>query len=146
MRTAAVIILGVFAASTGQAQPSTPTQLLNLACNGQAAYTDANFERDKDGHYKDDTEVQASGRIRLRVDGASVRVKLPSTLPGGDAWRDADEVVVNADQISGRVKINLLSRSRFVVNRHSGDIELKGALRFNGVCEKAPDDSAPAKF
>jgi len=81
----------------------------------------------------------------LRIEGGAVQVRLPSGVPGRDGWRAAEGVEVTPDKISGKVKIGLISRDRFSVDRHTGDIDMMGGSIFSGKCEKEPDESTPAK-
>lgn len=140
-----LVSLAAVAAWPAQAQPEVAT-VLNLTCSGQGAFTIANFEKDDQGRYKDDKRVQVEGRVRVRVSGEQVSIRMPATMPGGDAWRTASSVQIDADQIRGRFQAGLLSTAAFNINRRSGDIDIKGPVRFDGTCEKAPDESAPAKF
>lgn len=127
------------------AQDAAPAAF-NLSCPGRGAFVIPNLEKDEQGHYKSDKRVQTEGRTRVRVNGEAVSVRLPSTMPGGDTWLNASKVEIDGDHISGQVRTGLVGVAKFRIDRRTGDIDVAGSVRFDGTCEKAPDESAPAKF
>lgn len=127
--------------TSAAAQAPAPSNLV-LSCQGRATFRIPNLDWDKEKQqYGDDKRVDTAGRVGLKIQDGAVKVRLPSGVPGGGSWRDANHVEISAEAISGRV----LS-ARFSVDRRTGDIEMSGGLAFSGNCEKAPDETAPTKL
>jgi len=142
MRLVATGLILAASAWTPTAAQTPPPASLQLVCDGRATFKIPNLDWDKEKkQFGDDRRVDTAGRVGLKIEGPAVKVRLPSGVPGGGGWRDADRVVVNPDSIQGRV-----GGATFNVDRHTGSIEMTGRLAFSGSCEKAPDETAPAKF
>jgi hypothetical protein len=123
-------------------QPGSTATSLVLTCEGHVSFVLPNLDYDAEKHqYGDDKRVDTKGRLGLKLHDGAVTVRLPSGVPGGGAWRDADHVEVTPEEIRGRVL-----GARFTVDRHTGDIEMNGRPSFSGNCEKAADESGPTKF
>lgn len=140
----AVLCLGSAASASEPAQEAAPPTL-NLSCTGRGVYVVTNLERDENGRCKDDKRGETEGRARVKVTGGSVAVRLPGTMPGGDTWRDLTNVQIDADRISGKFRFGFFPAS-VRIDRRTGDIDITGGARFDGNCEKAPDENAPPKF
>lgn len=140
----AVLCLAPAASAAEPGQDASPPTL-NLSCAGRGVYVVTNLERDENGRFKDDKRVETEGRARVKVTGAAVAVRLPGTMPGGDTWRDLTNVQIDADRISGKFRLGFFPAS-VRIDRRTGDIDITGGARFDGTCEKAPDENAPPKF
>lgn len=127
--------------ASAQEAPTT----LNLTCSGRGVYTVPNLDRDEMGKFKDDERFETEGRTRVRVTGNTVSVRLPSTMPGGQAWREMTDVRIDEDQISGKLRLSLFP-TRVRIDRRTGDIDISGTVSFDGICEKAPDETGAPKF
>lgn len=90
----------------------------------------------------------------MRIDGASTsgKVKLPAALippisRGKDGWWDFTSLSVSDETIRGQISLNVLNHPSVVIDRHTGDIDVKGlGMRFNGSCERAPEEAESRKF
>jgi hypothetical protein len=140
----AALSVGSAASAAEPAQEPAPSTF-NLTCAGRGVYVVPNLERDENGRYKDDKRVETEGRARVKVTGAAVAVRLPGTMPGGDTWRELTNVQIDADRISGKFRLGFFPAS-VRIDRRTGDIDITGGARFDGNCEKAPDENAAPKF
>ena len=80
-------------------------------------------------------------RVLFEMADGAARLHLPSALVtavhGGDAdgWWPVSDLRVEEDAISGRIRINLVNKPSFRIDRVNGDIELNGLMPFRGQCE-----------
>ena len=89
-------------------------------------------------------------RLMVEVKDGAARVRLPPALVtavnsgGEDGWWTATELKITDETITGRLRLNLVNKPGFRIDRLTGDIELGGAYPFTGTCEKA--ESVQRKF
>jgi hypothetical protein len=140
---AAIAVVATSPALAATEGSSTP---ISLSCDGHGAFLIPNLDKDEDGQFKSAKRGEAQGRVRLRISEDAIQLRLPATMPGGDAWKTAEGVTITPERFSGKVRLGLISSIHFVVDRHTGDIDVTGSVQFGGSCEKAPDEGAPAKF
>ncbi len=128
MGLAAIAVFGLAAAA--HAQEPAPALSLRLTCQGHVTFTIPNLDWDKEKQqYGDDKRVDTGGQLGLRIQDGAVKVRLPSAVPGGGDWRDANHVAITPETIQGRLR-----GVQFEVDRRTGDIEMKGPVRFSGTC------------
>jgi hypothetical protein len=92
--------------------------------------------------------------LRIRIDdgGATGKVKLPRALipaisKGKEGWWDFVQLAVGDDAIRGQISLNVLNHPKIVIDRRTGDVDLKGlGETFGGSCEKAPETPNERKF
>lgn len=91
--------------------------------------------------------------MRIRLDGSGGgKLKLPASLIppisiGKDGWWDFVKLDVDSEAIRGQISLNLLNKPRVLIDRHTGDIDMRGlGMRFQGSCERAPEGSSERKF
>lgn len=149
----------LFAYSPAAAQEAEP---LSLVCEGVANYpvsstSTANISTSygESAYGSETTTARGSSRemLRLETDGAAGRIKPPMAmlppLRGGDkdGWWKLADLDVSDDRISGKFSLNLINKPRVVIDRRTGDIDLKGfLLSFNGTCRRAPEEPTERKF
>lgn len=91
-------------------------------------------------------------RVRISESGAAGQVKLPRALippisVGKEGWWDFVKLEVGEDAIRGQISVNLVNKPKIVIDRRTGDIDLKGfGGSFSGTCEKAPEQPEERKF
>lgn len=80
------------------------------------------------------------------VDGAA-RLHLPSALVTAvhsgdtDGWWPVSDLRVTDDAISGRLRLNIVNKPSFRIDRVNGDIELNGLMPFRGQCESTAGEA-----
>ena len=132
---------------------------LELVCIGQATTietrsTFGSIQGDNggsaDGSMTSYGKARTSERVRLKIDEAgSSSIKLPPIMippissGGKDTWWPIIELVATDASIKASYRLNVLNKAHMVIDRHSGDIDLKGlGFRYSGTCElqqEAPD-------
>lgn len=135
---------------------------LDLICHGVAVHTESTQSF---GSVQRSDGLSASGdettfrkarseeSLRVRVDASGAgKIKPPSTLlppisRGKDGWWDLEGLTVTDDAIRGKYSLNILNHPTVLIDRHNGDIDMRGlGLRFTGTCEKAPEEAGARKF
>lgn len=127
---------------------ATSAPNLNLSCTGATLVQDGSAVtlRDNRGY-----EVEATGTgsgvgsvsftVRLQIRDGVGRMNVPNAATGGmrgDAgWFPVKDLIVNDDEITGKVRLALLSTSRFSIDRRTGGITTSGG--FSGTCQKEDD-------
>ena len=99
-------------------------------------------------------QVRSAASVRVRISAAgSGTIKPPATLTppisrgSQDGWWELSDVVVTADAIRGKYALNMLNHPSVLIDRHTGDIDIKGwDERFNGNCDRAPVVPQAKKF
>lgn len=93
-------------------------------------------------------------QFRVEVSEVGGRVKVPRVmvpqLNGGgtpDGWTLKD-VEIGEDRITAQFSFNALNRPKVIIDRRSGEIDIKGsyAFSFNGTCEASAIDPEARKF
>lgn len=141
---------------------SAHAEALNLVCQGTALHVETSVSTasayDNHGNYAsgDATNfrnARSEERFRVQLDGSGTgRVRPPVTLNppisrGKGGWWDLEQLTVTDNEIRGRYSLNMLNHPSVVIDRKTGDISVKGmGLRFDGTCEKAPDEPEGRKF
>ena len=80
-------------------------------------------------------------RVLFEMADGAARLHLPSALVtavhSGDAdgWWPVSDLRVTDDAISGRLRLNIVNKPSFRIDRFNGDIELNGLMPFRGQCE-----------
>jgi len=128
---------------------------LDLVCRGTITSTEqvaAETSVRQDGKWTTatttmDQRVQSDGTVRVQLaeDGAQGRVRLPRGLTpmvsrGKEGWWDLMKLRVTDDAIRGELSLNWLNKPKLVIDRRTGDIDMRllGGS-FAGICERAPD-------
>jgi hypothetical protein len=136
---------------------------LELVCNGEAVKAEVESTsgalRNSDGdtataHMDRVSKVRSSQRFRFRFeDDGTGAVKVPGALVpsinagGKDGWWPLIGVVMTDADIHGGFALNFINKPKFVIDRRTGDVDLKGAgLRFSGACERVTDAAEARKF
>ena len=157
------IALGAIAVASVLAGPAiAQAEALDLICEGTALHTETT---ETFAQATSSSGVSASGDattfrrarttevMRIHLDGnGRGKLKLPASLIppisiGKDGWWDFVKLDVSEDAIRGKISLNVLNRPRVLIDRHTGDIDMRGlGMRFQGACEKAPDVATERKF
>jgi hypothetical protein len=135
---------------------------LELVCQGTALHTEASetfadasnsYGGSASGSATTFHRERSAETMRIRLDGqGGGRLKLPASLIppisiGKDGWWDFVQLDVTDDAIHGEISLNLINKPKVVIDRHTGDIDMRGyRIRFQGSCERAPDAAAEKKF
>jgi len=132
---------------------------IDLICHGTALQTEstqtfASIEGDNGSATGSATtyrKARSSETMRVKLDGQGAgKLKLPASLIppisiGKEGWWDFVKLDVDEDAIRGQISLNVLNRPRVIIDRHTGDIDLRGlGMRFQGSCERA--DVTDRKF
>ncbi|MBB4858333.1 hypothetical protein HNO88_001652 [Novosphingobium chloroacetimidivorans] len=99
------------------------------------------------------TQEHFDASLMLQLDGNSGQIRLPKKLipplhsRGQDDWWQLDNVVIGADTISARYRLNGLNKPRLTVDRRSGRITVVGSgdYAFRGSCDLV-DDAQQRRF
>jgi hypothetical protein len=135
--------------------------MLNLICRGsgianKSESANINTYDPKTKKYTTTTAQSSSkepfnGVAVVEIAGHMGRIKLPEPMipplnTRDDGWFKIKELVVNEDEITGKVTINFLNSKTLRIDRHSGLMTIEGGgSSFSGQCE-AVDRAAPKKF
>jgi len=90
-----------------------------------------------------------TGSGYVEISNGTARIKLPKAMVpllsgDSDGWFPIEGFFMNANEITGTVRINFLNKPKLRIDRGSGQISLEGGLGdFIGQCDKV--DSNPAK-
>ena len=85
-------------------------------------------------------------RVLFEMSDGAARLHLPSSLVtavhGGDTdgWWPVSDLRVSDEAISGRIRINIVNKPAFRIDRVDGDIELNGLMPFHGQCESTAEE------
>jgi hypothetical protein len=85
---------------------------------------------------------QFGDQMDIDIDAGTVRVRVPRRmlpkLHGGEGgWFDVGELLIGADEITGKVKLNFNEHPNLRIDRRSGSVALDGKVgSFAGQCEK----------
>lgn len=154
LHSLAAVAALVVAPSAAAAEP------LSLVCHGKATRTestttfasvqgDANLSGESSTFWKARSEEMV--RVRIAEDGTGM-IKPPQYLRpkisvGRDGWWDLKPVEITDDQIKGAFSFNVLNHPSVVIDRHTGDIDIRGlGMTFSGSCEKAAEAPENRKF
>lgn len=100
---------------------------INLTCEGSSMVGGGILDRGP--------PTQRSYVVQVRVTEPNVMILLPS--PGGGItsdWQEAEQVLITDDQITGKLRTSVISKSKFTIDRRSGVMTSSGG--FTGVCRK----------
>ncbi|NEX93368.1 hypothetical protein [Caulobacter sp. 17J65-9] len=141
------------------AGPASAEEALNLVCQGTARYSVSESTSISTGYGNPSASASTSRtersdeRMRIQLDGPAGRVKPPRAIVPGlssgdqDGWWPLTDLTVTEDRIEGRFRFNMLYKPRFVIDRRTGDIDLKSLdIGFNGTCERAAEEPKARKF
>lgn len=95
--------------------------------------------------------ARSTAKVRLQIaNEQTAAIKLPPALippvhsGGVDSWWPIADLAMSDMKISGTFRLNFINKGRFVVDRHTGDIEIVAfGSGFTGSCQKA--QTAPAE-
>lgn len=136
---------------------------LELVCSGEAVKAEVESTSGALRNSEGDTvtaqmnrisKVHSNQRFRFKFedDGAGA-VKVPGPLVpsinsgGKDGWWPLVGVVMTDADIRGGFVLNVLNKPKFVIDRRTGEIDLKGSgMRFSGACERSTDTPEERKF
>jgi len=133
---------------------------LELACDGIAVNTAAQTTfgsattgagETVNGSATTYGRARSTARVRLQIaNEQTAAIKLPPALippvhsGGVDSWWPVADLSMTDMQITGTFRLNFINKGRFVVDRHTGDIEIVAFISgFTGSCQKA--EIAPAE-
>lgn len=126
-------------------------QALFLACPGVASYSDEMTTQSSPGELPTATTSvnrTSPSSAAFRLDGDKAMLQLPSaiipnlTFGGKSGWWPVDELAFQATEITGRIKINPISRPRFTINRRSGAIRISSlGGSFEGACQRQAEQN-----
>lgn len=136
---------------------------LSLVCRGEARYVEdestTGSTTGADGYPKTATydsarNVRSPERFRFEIDEAGSgrvkppRVQIPLLKSGGrDGWWTLASVAVTDTEIRAQYAFNPFNKPRVQIDRRTGEVEIVGfRFTFAGMCETAPDETAPRKF
>lgn len=136
---------------------------LSLTCPGTGTHIETeqtvgsasnSFGGQASGSAETYRQASVRERLRVRLRGVEAEVKVPRVLipavnrSGTDGWFKVTDVVVSDAKIEGRFALNVFNKPRLVIDRHTGDIDVKGSFgfSFSGTCEKAEDEPTATKF
>ena len=155
-------IMLLIAAATITAPALANAEALDLVCRGTALHTEststfgsvtANNGEDASGQATTYGRVRSEESMRVRIDGSGAgKLKLPQVLVpfisrGRDGWWDFTTISVTDDAIRGQFSLNILNHPTVMIDRHTGDIDMKGmGMKFSGSCEQAPENTENKKF
>ncbi len=137
-------------------------QALDLVCRGTAISNETSQtygSAQSGGEYASGSattirKVRSEETLRVRIDatGSTGKVKLPRALiplisSGKEGWWDFVKLEVTDDAIRGQVSLNVLNRPRLIIDRRTGDADVKAlGSSFSGSCEKAPELPEERRF
>ena len=138
-------MLLALALSAGQAD-AAPEKPIRLRCDGKTNLLVAHdsFRGLKGGGVSGTTSYghrRDEERVLFEMADGAARLHLPSALVtavnsgGQDGWWPVSDLRVTDDAISGRLRINIVNKPSFRIDRVNGDIELGGLMPFRGQCE-----------
>ena len=84
---------------------------------------------------------QTGERVLFELVEGQARLHLPKALitavnsGGEDGWWPVADLKVTDEAISGRIRINVINKPSFRIDRYNGDIDLQGLQPFRGQCE-----------
>ena len=136
---------------------------LNLVCSGTGTWPD--IERSSGMAFSGNRSAWGSGtsysvardtqQFRVEVSDSSGRIKVPRVmvpqLNGGgtaDGWWTLKDVSVGQDRITGQFSFNWLNNPKVIIDRRTGEIDVKGSYHFsfNGQCDAAPVEPEARRF
>ena len=140
---AAGLLALVLAAAQADAAAEKP---IRLRCDGKTNILVAHdsFRSLKSGGVSTATSYgrrRDEERVLFEMADGAARLHLPSALVtavnsgGQEGWWPVSDLHVTADTISGRLRINIVNKPSFRIDRVNGDIELNGLMPFRGQCE-----------
>ncbi len=143
MGTVAALTAAILAQAAAAATPAADGPL-RLRCDGSGSVERRSMNWLASGRISTSYR-EGSQREQLLVelkDGVA-RVRLPAALvtsvhSGGDAdgWWTATDLQVTDAAIRGRLRINLVNKPSFRIDRYTGAFELDGLMPFHGDCER----------
>lgn len=148
--------LAAIALITGLAAPVVcRAEQIRLVCEGVARVsTTESTSVAVDGIHSAQAVTTGSERsaevLRIEIDAEAGRIKVPRTLRppisggGTDGWWPFSSVEVTEREIRLRYSLNILNKPKVLIDRMTGDIDLKGlAQSFSGRCSKADAAERP---
>ena len=121
---------------------------IRLRCDGHAAGVRERTNILASGRLSTSyTDREYRERVLFEMAGGVARLHLPKSLVtlvnsgGEDGWWPVSELKVSEDVISGHVRINLVNKPSFRIDRVNGDIDLQGLQPFRGQCENTAGEA-----
>jgi hypothetical protein len=93
-----------------------------------------------------------SGSGYVEISGGTARIKLPRPMQpllsgDNDGWFPVEGFFMNANEITGTVRINFLNKPKLRIDRNSGMITIEGGLGdFTGQCDLVQRDPDKKRF
>ncbi len=152
------------AASAAHAQPEAPSSLeLHLVCVGQRTQTEQEqtslvindgWGGNASGSAVTDRVVRVPGRIDVSVVGNAVKVnpmsilkRTPRWAVPEDGWYELTDVIIDQEQIAGRIRLTPLQKPSVRIDRRTGQIRMSGLdMRYDGSCERSIESMSTQKF
>jgi hypothetical protein len=126
-------------------------ETLALVCYGQgnrpSVATRTEYEWDRQRHrYRPTTRVESSTEdfesdVQVELYGDHGRIHLGSRLVppihsgATNGWWDLQDLVVTAERITARYRLNGMNHPRLAIDRRTGHIAIDAATDFSGMCE-----------
>jgi len=109
------------------ADVATQPLSLNLACEGSSMVGGGILDRGP--------PTQRSYVVQVRIDDGAVSILLPPSGGGIISdWQDAEQVTITDNEITGKLRTTIFSKSKFTIDRRSGVMTSSGG--FTGTCRK----------
>jgi hypothetical protein len=139
---AAVTILAMLAQAAATATAAAGP--IRLKCDGSGAVERRSVTWLASGRlsttYREGSQRE---QVLFELKEGVARLRLPDALvtqvhSGGDAdgWWTATDLQVTEAAIRGRLRINLVNKPSFRIDRYTGAFDLDGLMPFHGDCER----------
>lgn len=152
---APALALAATMASTSPAPAQTDVRLVCQGLRQQLFFTeDRTSPPVMSAVQKRNAAYRRPATIELQINSERGRIRLgesmiPAVHTGGrDGWWRLTEVSQKGDFIAGAYQLNGKNTQRVTINQANGRIEIEGAGRYRGVCQKgrAMDIRRPPEF
>jgi hypothetical protein len=123
-----------------------PTEELLLVCDG-AVMTDVSADSEGEIYDNRGNSLHVRGssstpgsvpfRVQVRIRGAVAEMNMPPAAGGtraADGWRQVKQFTMTENEITGRVRVGLISAASFRIDRRTGLITSSGG--YAGQCRK----------
>lgn len=132
MKHAIAMSAGLLAASLIAASAQAADADLRLACIGQ-------IDR-KPGLFDGPSNSKAADQLDFEMKDGAARARFPRKIrPAGmpnDGWADIKDLSVTDDQITGIVKLGIMTKPKIAIDRRTGSVSVRGAIGdFFGTCQ-----------
>lgn len=141
-----MVAAGLMALVLSAAQADGADKSIRLRCDGKTSLLEEHdsFRSLKSGGVSTTRSFgrrRDDERVLFEIRDGVARLHLPSALVTAvhsgdeDGWWPVSDLHVGEEAISGRIRINIVNKPGFRIDRLNGDIELNGLMPFRGQCE-----------